>query len=64
MDAECLLDCPVCGQATPAEIPPCSDGHEGGCPDRICRRCEAALFVDPPLRLPVRAEIDRDRDAA
>lgn len=51
MDAEFLLDCPVCGRRSPVEIPPCADGHDEDCPDRICSRCGAALFV-PNLSAP------------
>jgi hypothetical protein len=54
MDAELLLDCPVCGQTGPAETPPCFDDHDGACPDRICSRCGAGLLLNPFLIVPRR----------
>ncbi len=54
MDDEFLLDCPVCGQPCLAETPPCLDGHDDACPDRICSRCGTALFVNPFVNVPVR----------
>jgi hypothetical protein len=42
------LDCPTCGEPREAEVPPCPDGHQGGCPDRACVECGTALVVDPP----------------
>jgi hypothetical protein len=43
------LDCPACGTRREMERPPCSDGHQAGCPDRACVECDAALVVDPIL---------------
>lgn len=54
MDTELLIDCPVCGQAGPAEMPPCLDDHGAACPDRICSRCGTGLFIDPYLLVPMR----------
>ena len=41
------LDCPTCGAPRETEVPPCADGHQGGCPDRACVECGTALVVDP-----------------
>jgi hypothetical protein len=58
------LDCPTCGQRCEAEIPPCADGHRGGCPDRACAVCGTALVVDPQLVAARQARYQHLRHAA
>ena len=44
-----VLFCPDCRDWTPAEEPPCADGHGAACPDRACAHCGAAVTVDVAL---------------
>ena len=47
-------DCPACGCPGMLVAPDCTDGHGADCPDRVCLRCGAALFVDPVVSAPNR----------
>ncbi|HWH01265.1 MAG TPA: hypothetical protein VNV66_18590 [Pilimelia sp.] len=39
--------CATCATEMPFEAPPCGDGHDGDCPELLCRGCGAAVLVGP-----------------
>ena len=41
------LHCPVCSEESSFETPPCSDGHDEACPDRVCTQCGFVLIIGP-----------------
>ena len=48
--------CVICDRDMMFEVPPCSDGHAGYCPELVCTRCGAAEVLFPlTLRLGHRA---------
>jgi len=55
--------CSTCGRITVFEQPPCTERHDGDCPEWICKRCGAAVLIGAWPSVPGRVDGRRRRAA-